>query len=191
MGPRCARPRRRRYPALSAYRDPEFLATLAESPGPRHLDDDMEMVQDTFRVVRRQRRRPPRRARPPHQRRRSRGGHHRPCRARRLRALRPGRVRRFLRGRRQRVPGDGHRHRGAQQGEPRHRRVADHPAGDPHPCPRQGRHRGAEAALAATARQSRGDGGGGRHGTGFRQRRRRRSRRARCPLPVPTARRAM
>jgi (2S)-methylsuccinyl-CoA dehydrogenase len=37
-------------PALSAYRDPEFLAALAESPGPRHLDDDMEMVQNTFRA---------------------------------------------------------------------------------------------------------------------------------------------
>ena len=37
-------------PALAAYRDPEFLAALAESPGPRHLDDDMEMVQDTFRA---------------------------------------------------------------------------------------------------------------------------------------------
>ena len=37
-------------PALGAYRDPEFLASLAESPGPRHLDADMEMVQDTFRA---------------------------------------------------------------------------------------------------------------------------------------------
>jgi (2S)-methylsuccinyl-CoA dehydrogenase len=34
---------------VSAYRDPEFLASLAEQPGPRHLDGDMEMVQDTFR----------------------------------------------------------------------------------------------------------------------------------------------
>ena len=40
----------RARPALSAYRDPEFLAALAESPGPRHLDSDMEMVQDTFRA---------------------------------------------------------------------------------------------------------------------------------------------
>ena len=37
-------------PALGAYRDPEFVGALAESPGPRHLDDDMEMVQDTFRA---------------------------------------------------------------------------------------------------------------------------------------------
>lgn len=31
-----------------AYRDPEFLASLATTPGPRHLDDDMEMVRDAF-----------------------------------------------------------------------------------------------------------------------------------------------
>ncbi|MEO6571418.1 MAG: acyl-CoA dehydrogenase family protein [Ilumatobacteraceae bacterium] len=34
---------------VTAYRDPEFLASLATTPGPRHLDDDMEMVQDMFR----------------------------------------------------------------------------------------------------------------------------------------------
>jgi (2S)-methylsuccinyl-CoA dehydrogenase len=37
------------HPFLATFRDPEFLATLAESAGPRHLDADMEMVQDTFR----------------------------------------------------------------------------------------------------------------------------------------------
>ncbi len=31
------------------YRDPEFLASLAGEVGPRHLDADFEMVQDTFR----------------------------------------------------------------------------------------------------------------------------------------------
>ncbi len=35
--------------SVALYRDPEFLAALAETPGPRHLDGDMEMVQDTFR----------------------------------------------------------------------------------------------------------------------------------------------
>ena len=35
--------------ALADYHDPEFLADLAETPGPRHLDDDMDMVRDTFR----------------------------------------------------------------------------------------------------------------------------------------------
>jgi (2S)-methylsuccinyl-CoA dehydrogenase len=34
---------------MATYRDPAFLASLATQPGPRHLDDDMEMVQDTFR----------------------------------------------------------------------------------------------------------------------------------------------
>jgi (2S)-methylsuccinyl-CoA dehydrogenase len=34
---------------MSVYRDPAFLASLADQAGPRHLDDDMEMVQDTFR----------------------------------------------------------------------------------------------------------------------------------------------
>jgi (2S)-methylsuccinyl-CoA dehydrogenase len=33
---------------VSAYRDPAFLASI-EGAGPRHLDDDFEMVQDTFR----------------------------------------------------------------------------------------------------------------------------------------------
>jgi (2S)-methylsuccinyl-CoA dehydrogenase len=36
-------------PFLVTYRDPAFLAALATAPGPRHLDDDYEMVQDTFR----------------------------------------------------------------------------------------------------------------------------------------------
>ncbi len=34
---------------LAAYRDPAFLAELADEEGPRHLDSDFEMVQDTFR----------------------------------------------------------------------------------------------------------------------------------------------
>jgi (2S)-methylsuccinyl-CoA dehydrogenase len=34
---------------VAAYRAPTFLASLADSPGPRHLDGDFEMVQDTFR----------------------------------------------------------------------------------------------------------------------------------------------
>jgi (2S)-methylsuccinyl-CoA dehydrogenase len=35
---------------VTRYRDPELLASLAEQPGPRHLDADFEMVQDTFRA---------------------------------------------------------------------------------------------------------------------------------------------
>jgi (2S)-methylsuccinyl-CoA dehydrogenase len=37
------------HPFLATYRDPAFLAALADQAGPRHLDDDFEMVQDTFR----------------------------------------------------------------------------------------------------------------------------------------------
>jgi (2S)-methylsuccinyl-CoA dehydrogenase len=33
---------------VSTYRDPAFIAGLAESAGPRHLGDDFEMVADTF-----------------------------------------------------------------------------------------------------------------------------------------------
>src|SRR5690554_1498363 len=35
-------------PFVATYRDPAFLASI-DGPGPRHLDDDFEMVQDTFR----------------------------------------------------------------------------------------------------------------------------------------------
>ncbi len=34
---------------LAVYRDPEFVASLGSTPGPRHLDGEFEMVQDTFR----------------------------------------------------------------------------------------------------------------------------------------------
>ena len=34
---------------VAAHRDPVFLASLADTEGPRHLDQDFEMVQDTFR----------------------------------------------------------------------------------------------------------------------------------------------
>lgn len=34
---------------VSAYRAPAFLASVASTPGPRHLDPDFEMVADTFR----------------------------------------------------------------------------------------------------------------------------------------------
>ncbi len=42
-------PLRDAHPFLEVYRDPTFLASLATSAGPRHLADDCEMVQDTFR----------------------------------------------------------------------------------------------------------------------------------------------
>src|SRR5690606_26632308 len=34
---------------VATSRSPEFLATLADTDGPRHLSGDFEMVQDTFR----------------------------------------------------------------------------------------------------------------------------------------------
>jgi (2S)-methylsuccinyl-CoA dehydrogenase len=34
---------------VARFRDPDFVGALAETPGPRHLDDEMEMVGDTFR----------------------------------------------------------------------------------------------------------------------------------------------
>ncbi len=34
---------------VAAWRDPAVLASFAETPGDRHLDDDFELVQDTFR----------------------------------------------------------------------------------------------------------------------------------------------
>ncbi len=34
---------------VAAYRDPVFLAGLADQPGPQHLDDDFELVGQTFR----------------------------------------------------------------------------------------------------------------------------------------------
>ena len=34
---------------VDPYRDPDFVGSLADQAGPRHLSDDMEMVQDTFR----------------------------------------------------------------------------------------------------------------------------------------------
>ncbi|MCU1367983.1 MAG: putative acyl-CoA dehydrogenase [Ilumatobacteraceae bacterium] len=43
-------PMKAAHPFLETYRAPEFLASLATSAGPRHLADDYEMVQDTFRA---------------------------------------------------------------------------------------------------------------------------------------------
>ena len=37
-------------PFLATFRDPTFLAGLAGTDGPRHLDPDFELVQDTFRA---------------------------------------------------------------------------------------------------------------------------------------------
>ena len=34
---------------MTTFRDPKVVAALASTPGPRHLDNDFEMVQDSFR----------------------------------------------------------------------------------------------------------------------------------------------
>jgi (2S)-methylsuccinyl-CoA dehydrogenase len=43
-------PMRAAHPFLERFRSPEFVASLAEQPGPRHLAPDYELVQDTFRA---------------------------------------------------------------------------------------------------------------------------------------------
>jgi (2S)-methylsuccinyl-CoA dehydrogenase len=42
-------PLREVHPFLDIYRSTDFVASFAEQPGPRHLDPELEMVQDTFR----------------------------------------------------------------------------------------------------------------------------------------------
>ena len=43
-------PLRDTHPFLDKFRAPAFVASLADQPGPRHLDSEFEMVQDTFRA---------------------------------------------------------------------------------------------------------------------------------------------
>ncbi len=42
-------PMRAAHPFLATFRTPEVIASFADRPGPRHLDSDFEMVQDSFR----------------------------------------------------------------------------------------------------------------------------------------------
>ena len=133
-------------PFVAAYRDPAFLASLATSAGPRHLDDDFELVQDTFRRFAEDKIRPVAEHIHRHNADIPEDDHRRPGRDRRLRPVGPRGVRRLRRRRRVRLPRHGRRHRGAVPGLARRRRLAHHPARDPHPGPREGRHRGAEAA---------------------------------------------
>ena len=129
---------------LERYRDPDFVAALADQPGPRHLDADMELVQDTFRsfaanVV------------APHAEHVHRHNADVPedivaglAEIGAFGLSVPAEYGGLQRGRQRRVPGDGRRHRGAEPGQPGHRRVADHPPRDPDQGAREGRHRGAE-----------------------------------------------
>ncbi len=104
---------------------------------------------------------PARRARAPHELGHPRRGHRGAGRARRLRPLGARGVRRLRVGRRERLHGHGRGDRGAQLGLARRRRLAHHPARDPHPGARVRRHRGAEEAVAAQARLGRDPGRGG------------------------------
>ena len=144
------------------------------------------MVQDTFRRFAEEQGPARRRARAPHQRRHPRGRHQRAGRARHLRALRARGVRRLRRRRRGRLHGHGRRHRGAVPRLARRRRLAHHPARDPHPGAGEGRHRGAEARVAAEAGVGRDHGRGRRHRARLRLRRRPASR-----SPPPTRRRRL
>jgi (2S)-methylsuccinyl-CoA dehydrogenase len=42
-------PLRTAHPFLEKFCDPDFVGALATTPGPLHIDDDMQMVADTFR----------------------------------------------------------------------------------------------------------------------------------------------
>ena len=114
---------------------------------------------------------PGRRAGPSGQRRHPRGHHLGPGRARRLRPVGARAVRRVRRRRRERLHRHGGRHRGALAGIAGRWRVTDHAPRDPHPGPRQGRHRASETALAAPAGQRRGHGSRGGDRAGLRLRR--------------------
>ena len=69
-------------PFVRQFRDPDFLGALADQPGPRHLDTEMDMVADSFRAFANDVHRPARRARAPDQRRRARGDRDGPRRTR-------------------------------------------------------------------------------------------------------------
>ena len=140
------------------FRDPDFLGALADQPGPRHLDSEMEMVADSFRSFATQRRSTPH-AEHVH---RTNGDvpEEIVTGLAELGAFGlsvPAEYGGFSEGGERRVHGDGRRHRGAVAGQPGDRRLADHPSRDPHPRPREGWHRGAEAEVAAEARDGRGD----------------------------------
>ena len=164
--------RRRSRRSLTAYRDPEFLASLADHRGTAPPRRRLRAGARDLPPLRRGAGPAPRRAHPPGQHRHPRGDHRRPGRdGRRSGMSVPEEYGGFATGGEARLHGHGRRHRGAVVGLARRGRLAHHPARDPHPGPRPRRHRGAEAALAAEAGHRRDHGRGGRHRARLRLRR--------------------
>ena len=146
VGRRAGRPRRRPRVRRRLPRPRPSWPRWPTSAGPRHLDDDFELVQDTFRRFAEDKIRPV--AEHIH---RTNGDIPEEL----ITGLAelggfglsvPEEYGGFAAGGESRLPGHGRRHRGAVPRLARRRRLAHHPAGDPHPRPREGRHRGAEAA---------------------------------------------
>ena len=163
-------------PFVAEHRDPAFLEALADQcvkhgSGPTHLSDDFELVAETFRRFADDKIRPV----AEHVHRTNAdvpediisglaelGG---------FGLSVPEEYGGFADGRRVRLHGHGRRDRGAVPRLARHRRLARHPARDPHPRARRRRHRRAEAGVAAAHRERRAD--GRHHGDGARLRLRR------------------
>ena len=164
---------------VTAHRAPAFLEALADQcakhgTGPTHLDDDFELVADTFRRFADDKIRPV----AEHVHRTNAdvpediiaglaeiGG---------FGLSVPEEYDGFATGGESDYIGHGRRDRGAVARLARHRRLARHPARDPHPRARRRRHRGAEAGVAAAHRERRADGRHHGHRARLRLRRRRR-----------------
>ena len=109
--------------------------SLADTPGPRHLDDDFELVQDTFRRFAEDKIRPVAEHVHRDERRHPRGDHLGLAEIGGFGLSVPEEYGGFAERRRERLPRHGRRHRGAVAGLARRRRLAHHPARDPHPGP--------------------------------------------------------
>ena len=159
---------------VGAYRGPASSRRSPATEGPRHLDHDFEMVQDTFRRFAEDKLRPV--------------AEH----IHRTNADIPEDDHRGLaeiggfglsvpeeygglRGRRRvRLPRHGRRHRGAVARLARRRRLAHHPPRDPHPRAGAGGTEEQKQRVAPELASGGGDGGGRRHRARLRLRRRRR-----------------
>ena len=121
---------------VATYRDPEFLASLARSPGPLHLPDDMDMVRDAFGAFAQD-------VIAPHAEHVHRTNGDVPeeiiSGMAELGAFGlsvPAEYGGYSEGGEEEYLGNGRGHRGAEPREPRYRRIAHHATRDPHPRPR-------------------------------------------------------